>query len=80
YSRIAQTAIWHLGVAIHELWRRTRAGFPPAVWSHQSVGMAPDHSAIIPIKTTGYEGCTTIRTTNMKALNDATWRFLKPAW
>ena len=45
YSRIAQTAIWHLGVAIHELWRRTRAGFPPAVWSHQSVGMAPDHAA-----------------------------------
>ena len=24
---------------------RARAGFPPAVWSHQSVGMAPDHAA-----------------------------------
>ena len=24
---------------------RARTGFPPAVWSHQSVGMAPDHAA-----------------------------------
>ena len=41
YSRIAQTALWHLGVAIHELWRRTRAGFPPAVWSPSLSGWLP---------------------------------------
>ena len=41
YSRIAQTAIWHLGVAIHELWRRARAGFPPAVWSPSLSGWLP---------------------------------------
>ena len=27
------TAHWHLGVGIHELWRRACTGFPPAVWS-----------------------------------------------
>ena len=35
------TAIRHLGVAIHELWRRTRAGFPPAVWSPSLSGWLP---------------------------------------
>ena len=35
------TAHWHLGVGIHELWRRACAGFPPAVWSPSLSGWLP---------------------------------------
>ena len=45
YSRIAQTAIRHLGVAIHELWRRTPRRISTGCLVSQSVGMAPDHAA-----------------------------------
>ena len=34
-------AHWHLGVGIHEQWRRARAGFPPAVWSPSLSGWLP---------------------------------------
>ena len=35
------TAHWHLGVGIHELWRRACTGFPPAVWSPSLSGWLP---------------------------------------
>ena len=34
-------AHWHLGVGIHELWRRACTGFPPAVWSPSLSGWLP---------------------------------------
>ena len=35
------TAHWHLGVGIHELWRRACTGFSPAVWSPSLSGWLP---------------------------------------
>ena len=35
------TAHWHLGVGIHELWRRACTGFPPAVWPPSLSGWLP---------------------------------------
>ena len=39
------TALRHLASPSTSYGCRARTGFPPAVWSHQSVGMAPDHAA-----------------------------------
>ena len=39
----------------------------------------PFHSANHPIKTITCRSCTTIRTTEVKVLNDAAWRFLSPS-
>ena len=45
YSRIAQAAIRHLGVAIHELWLARPHRISTGCLVSQSVGMAPDHAA-----------------------------------
>ena len=41
HTRVSRHAHWHLGVGIHELWRRACTGFPPAVWSPSLSGWLP---------------------------------------
>ena len=45
YSRIAPLRFGTWASPSTSYGCRARTGFPPAVWSHQSVGMAPDHAA-----------------------------------
>ena len=45
YSRIAPLRFGTWASPTTSYGCRARTGFPPACWSHQSVGMAPDHAA-----------------------------------
>ena len=45
YSRIAPLRFGTWASPSTSYGCRAHTGFPPAVWSHQSVGMAPDHAA-----------------------------------
>ena len=45
YSRIVRPRFGTWASPSTSYGYRARTGFPPAVWSHQSVGMAPDHAA-----------------------------------